>query len=84
MNKEITKNLMAVVMRNGIEIWIEKDKIKKLILILSTAKTSKFIVVENEVINTADIIGVFSAKTMEEFILRRPNPNKKLTHKKYG
>lgn len=71
MKKEITKNLMVVVMRSGIEIWIERDKIEKFISILNTADTSKFINIGDEVVNTADITGIFSPKTMESVVNKK-------------
>jgi len=69
---ELTKNLMAIVLRNDIEIWAEEDKIKNLQKILTMGKESRFIEIDGEVINTADISGIFSAKTMED-ITRRKN-----------
>ena len=57
-------------MRSRIEIWVEKEKAEKLINLLGTTKT-KFVEIENEIINSADIEGVFSAKTMEDLTRRK-------------
>ena len=38
---ELTKNLMAIVLRNDIEIWAEEDKIKNLQKILTMGKESR-------------------------------------------
>ena len=62
---------MCVCMRNGIQIWIEQDKIQILTDILAQATSSKFIVFENQVINTADILGVFDAKTISDLTRRK-------------
>ena len=71
-NQEITKKLMCIILRNGIEIWGEEDKIKNLQVILKNTKESKFIELGEETINTADITGIFLAQTMEN-ITRRKN-----------
>lgn len=71
MEKSLTKNLMAIVMRNGIEIWAEEEKIRNLQRILTIGKESKFIEIDGETINTADIIGIFLPKTMEELVRRK-------------
>lgn len=68
---ELSKNLMAVCIRNGAEIWVEKDKCEKLKYILLQSRENKFIEFENQIINTADIVGIFSPQTMEEIIRRK-------------
>lgn len=62
----LTKNLMCISMRNGINLWLEEDRIKNVKEFLKTAKG--FIEIDNEMINSVDIIGIFSARTMEEQI----------------
>ena len=56
MEKQITKKLMAIVMRDGIEIWIEDDKIQNLKKVLMMTEKSKFIELWNEVINSSDVL----------------------------
>jgi len=72
MTNEITKNLMCISMRNGIEIWLEEDRIKDLKSSLLMGKESKFVMIDNEMINTADIVGIFDAVTMQD-VTRRKN-----------
>jgi hypothetical protein len=43
MIQSIAKNLQCIVMRNGIKLWIEKEKIQKLHEILSKTNENKFI-----------------------------------------
>lgn len=69
-NKELSKNLMCIRMRGGIEIWIEKEKAQKLIDLLGTTKT-KFVEIEDEIINSVDVEGIFTPKTMEELTRRK-------------
>jgi len=71
MEKELSKQLMCVSLRNGVELWLENDRVDTLKKILIADKGSKFIMLDNEVINTADIVGIFEAKTMEDVIRRR-------------
>ncbi|MCD6371703.1 MAG: hypothetical protein J7L39_03225 [Candidatus Aenigmarchaeota archaeon] len=71
MSQELTKNLMCIAMRNGAEIWIERSRIEDLIKNLTRLTENKFIKVGDELINTADIVGIFTPKTMEEIVRRR-------------
>ena len=68
--KELTKNLMCIKMRSGIEIWVEKEKAQKLIDLLGTTQT-KFVEIDDEIINSVDVLGVFTPKTMEELTRRK-------------
>lgn len=68
---ELSKQLMCVSMRNGVEIWIESERTQKLINSLETVTGSKFIKFENQIINTADIVGIFTAGTMEDMTRRK-------------
>lgn len=61
MTNEISKRLMCILMRSGVELWKEEDRIKDL-----NFEGVKFINIDGEKINTADISGIFSATTMEE------------------
>ena len=67
---DLTKQLMCVVMRNGVELWLEDDRAVKLKLLLVEGKT-QFIEYDGELLNRADIVGVFKAPTMEELIRRK-------------
>lgn len=71
-NQQLTKNLKCIQMRNGAEVWLEEERVQNLIDNLMLLSGNKFIKVNDEIINTADIVGVFSAQTMEE-ITRRKN-----------
>ena len=71
MTTELSKKLVAIVMRNGAEIWIENEKANQLKHLLGTTKT-KFVEIEDEIINSADLVGIFKAETMED-ITRRKN-----------
>jgi len=66
MTNEVSKNLRCVVMRNGIEIWIEGDRLVNLFNALKGAKESKFLEFDGRVMNTADISGVFLPEDMKE------------------
>jgi hypothetical protein len=58
-------------MRNGVEIWIEKDRASNLIDQIEKRRESKFVKIDEQILNTADIVGIFDAKTMEEMTRRR-------------
>src|SRR3990167_2012603 len=72
MTLELSKNLKCVVLRNGIELWREAVRLDNLSRQLCEMKTSNFIKMDDELINSADITGIFSAATMEE-LKRRKN-----------
>ena len=72
---ELAKKLMCIVLRNGIEIWIDEERAKTFQQVLS--KTSlKFIDLDNQTINIADVTGVFTPQSMEDF-KRRKNGERK-------
>ena len=69
--KELAKNLYCIQMRTGVEIWVEHERAVKLQNILSSISGSKFILFEEETINTADIVGIFRAGTMQDLTRRK-------------
>ena len=71
MTNELTKNLMCICMRNGVQIWIEKERIMTLQSELAKLTGSKFILFEEQVINTADIVGIFTPQSLNELTRRK-------------
>jgi len=71
MSTEISKSLMCVQMRSGVEIWVEADRAISLQNALESISSSKFIRFDDQTFNSADITGIFSAKTMEDFTRRK-------------
>ena len=73
MSNEISKSLLCVQMRSGVEIWLEEDTAANLQRALQAITTSKFVMTPDgrQTINTADIVGVFLASTMEEHTRRK-------------
>jgi len=70
MTSSISKKLMCIVIRNGVEMWLEDDRADKLKSLLTSGST-QFIEFDGEMINRADIVGIFSAHTMEDLIRRK-------------
>lgn len=68
---EVSKELKCISMRNGVEIWAEKERLEKLQNSLVGIKESKFVFLDEQMLNTADIVGIFDAKTMEEVTHRK-------------
>ena len=66
MTNELSKRLVCILMRSRVEIWKEEDRINKINL-----EGVKFINIDGEIINTADISGIFKASTMEEQTRRK-------------
>lgn len=69
---QLTKNLMCIQMRSGVELWVEGERVAALQRMLETMAGHKFVNFDNQSINTADIVGIFSAATMED-VKRRKN-----------
>jgi Mg2+/Co2+ transporter CorC len=68
---ELSKKLMCIQMRSQVELWLEAEKSEKLQEILQTITGSKFVRFEGRTINTADIVGIFTALDMEELTRRK-------------
>lgn len=60
---EITKNLMCVVIRGGLEVWIDEDKVDNLMAVIEKNSVVK---IEKNIINTKDIVGVFTPEVMKD------------------
>ena len=69
--KEIAKDLKCILTRQGIEIWIEEEKVKELAKILVNSTNSMFIKYDGRLINTADITGIFTPQDMEDYTRRK-------------
>jgi hypothetical protein len=66
MNTELSKNLKCILMRNGIELWLEEEFIESVKNVLLKGGESKLLKIGEQFINTADVSGIFDAKTMED------------------
>jgi hypothetical protein len=80
MEKSIALNQMCIVMRDGTQIWLEREQAKTVQAMLDKAARSMFLHIGEETINTADIIGIFTPQRLEE-TTRRHNGQWKC---KYG
>lgn len=58
-------------MRSGVEIWLEQERAERLQEELQKITQSKFIRLDDQTMNTADIVGVFAASTMSEHTRRK-------------
>ena len=67
----MTVSLVCVQMRSGVEIWVEADRAEKLQTALAKLSSHKFIRYEDQTVNTADIVGVFTAETMADNTRRK-------------
>lgn len=67
---ELSKQLMCVQIRSGMQIWVEHDRAKNLINKLKN-EDGRFIEFDGQIFNRADIVGVFSPNTMSEHTRRK-------------
>jgi len=63
MTQAISKELRIICLRSGIEISIEKDRADAL---LSLMEQRKFLLIDGRLINTADIVGIFTPADIED------------------
>lgn len=56
----------CVLVRGGLEIWIDASKADNLYEAIKSPQAPKYIKVEGQVINTFEIIGIMTADAMEE------------------
>ncbi len=68
---EVTKQLMCLQMRSGVQKWLEADRCVNLMAALEDPQCPRFVRIDNEMVNTADITGVFEATSMEEATRRK-------------
>lgn len=66
MTNELSKNLVCVLIRNGVELWVESERADNLKGILLSKDCPQFIEYNGQIINKADITGIYDALTMEE------------------
>lgn len=65
---EIVKNLMVVSVRNGVEISIEQDNVPALVKAMEQGGVVK---IDKNIINTKDIIGIFTPEEIEAVIRKK-------------
>jgi len=56
----------CVLIRGGLEIWIESDRADKLMEALKRSDAPRFISIEGQSINTFEILGIFTPDAMED------------------
>lgn len=69
MSHELSTDLldqMCILIRGGIEIWIEKDEAEVLMKAIEENKVQRFIRINNQFINVADIQGIFPYESIKE------------------
>lgn len=64
--KKLTKQLCCLLTRQEIEIWIDKEKADKIKEYLIKHDKNGFIIIENQMFQVKDIVGIFDAIYLEE------------------
>ena len=68
---DVSKKLRCVLIRSGVELWIEEEKIEELIAIWKNSKETRVIKIGTEIINTFDIVGIFTPSVMADRTRRK-------------
>ena len=71
MSEELSKDLRCVEMRNGVRIWLEKDRAENLASLLSSKDAPQFVAYEGRMLNRADLVGVFMPSDIQEQTRRK-------------
>ena len=79
---ELSKNLVCILMRSGVEIWVEADRAESLKKQIEGASSSMFVRYEEQFINTADISGIYTANVMGD-LTRKKNGEYKCSFNKW-
>lgn len=69
---QLSKELLCIIIRGGVEIWAEKDRLMPLLATLQNKNAQQFITYDGRLINRADIVGVFTPEDMDA-VKRRKN-----------
>jgi hypothetical protein len=67
----LAKNLVCIVVRNGIWVWVEQERAKILINVLGQNNCPQFITYEGRMINKADITGIFLPEDIDAYTRRK-------------
>ena len=65
MTQEITKQQVCVLVRGGLELWIDLERVESLKQTLNDS-TKKFIQINGQLVNPFEILGVFTPDAMED------------------
>lgn len=68
---KLVKQQKCIVMRNGVEIWVDLDKADQIEQVLVDLKNHSFIRFEGRYINTADCSGVYLPEDMDDMKRRK-------------
>lgn len=68
---EITKNLKCLMLRNGVEIWAEAIRFDNLSANLQGSQKIGFVKIDDNLVNAADIVGIFTPEAMEALTRRK-------------
>lgn len=67
----LSKELMCIQIRSGVEIWLERERAENFIKALSMPNAPQFVEVDGNMINRADVVGIFGAANMEDSTRRK-------------
>lgn len=72
MNKEITKELKVIVIKNGIEVYLEGERLERFENALQElGGQHKLVRIEGRSINTAELVGIFYPEDLEVVYMRK-------------
>lgn len=64
MTTELTKNLHCVLLKNGIEIWMDVDRVENLKHLM---EVSAYVELDGSVVSTKEISGIYTPEHMDSY-----------------
>ena len=65
MNNQLAVKQKCILVRGGLEVWVDEDRKKNLENILNGK--SRYLNIDGDLINTVDIVGVFSPQLLDDY-----------------
>ena len=75
--KEITKKQVCLVVRGGIEFWVDEERAENIKVLIKGG--TKYLELGGDFLNTFEVVGIFTPESMEEK-RRRNNGQWKCSH----
>lgn len=70
MTSEVSKKQMCILIRYGIELWIDQERSQRLLNALQGTDT-RFVELDGRLINRADLVGIFEPKDLMDMKRRK-------------
>lgn len=71
MNNELSMTIRCILIRSGVELWVEAERAERLGKVLAVSGGPQFAEFDGRLINRSDVVGIFTPQDMEELTRRK-------------